>query len=105
LPWIALAALFGAVLWLHSQRRRPALAPAPGAAAPSPATAEPVDLTKHDGQTIDFSSGQPVVKDSPADRAALEKAAKEMEEATKDMTFTPPKPKEPEQKPAEPPKK
>lgn len=40
-----------------------------------------------DGKTIDFSSGQPVVKDSPADRAAMEKALKEMDEAAKDVTF------------------
>jgi hypothetical protein len=65
---------------------------------PQPA---PLDLTKHDGQTIDFSSGQPVVKDSPGDKAALEKAAAEMAEAAKGVTFEAPK-KKPEQSPAPP---
>ena len=63
---------------------------------PQPA---PVDLARHDGQTIDFSSGKPVIKDSPEDRAALEKAAKEMAEAAKDVTFDAPK-KKPEPPPA-----
>jgi hypothetical protein len=50
----------------------------------------PVDLAKHDGQTIDFSTGRPVVKDSPADQAALEKATREMAEAAKGVTFDAP---------------
>lgn len=47
-----------------------------------------------EGRTIDFSSGQPVVKDEAADRMALEKAKKEMDEATADVTFKPTKPPE-----------
>jgi hypothetical protein len=45
-----------------------------------------------DGKTIDFSDGTPVVKDSPADRAALDATVKEMDEAAKSVTFsaTPP---------------
>ena len=58
-------------------------------------SAAPVDLAKHDGQTIDFSSGKPVVRDLPEDKAALDKVTKEMAEATKDVTFEAPK-KEPE---------
>jgi len=61
------------------------LAPEPPAANP------PVDLTKHDGQTIDFSSGKPVVKSTPADQAAVDAAVKEMAEAAKDVTFEAPK--------------
>ncbi len=53
----------------------------------------PVDLTRHDGQTIDFSSGRPVVKDSPGDKAALDKAAQEMAEAAKGVTFEAPRKK------------
>lgn len=68
------------------------LAPVPPDAAPAPV----VDLTQHDGQTIDFSSGKPVVKNTPEDQAAMNAALKDMEAATKDVTFgPPPKPAEP----------
>lgn len=75
----------------------------PAGAGPS---AAPVDLTQHDNQTIDFSSGRPVVKDSAADRAALAQARKDMAEAVKGVTFGPPaKPAAPPPAPpAEPPK-
>lgn len=45
----------------------------------------PVEIP--DGKTLDFSSGRPVVKDSPEDRAALAKALKEMEEAVRTVKF------------------
>ena len=61
----------------------------PVAAPPTPA-ASPVDLTQHDGQTIDFSSGTPAVKDTAEDRAAIEQAVKDMAEAVKGVTFGPP---------------
>jgi hypothetical protein len=62
----------------------------PPAPHPAPIPSPMVDLTQHDGQTIDFSSGQPVVtKISPADQAALDKTLKEMEEAAKTVTFQP----------------
>jgi len=93
-----------------NRARPPAAATHPGAPAPalasSPAPliertpAEPVALgtkeTEH--KTIDFSSGQPVVKDTPEDRAALEAGVRDIADAAKDVTFTP-------EKPAEPPKK
>ncbi|MCC6416567.1 MAG: hypothetical protein IT582_11715 [Opitutaceae bacterium] len=47
-----------------------------------------------DGKTIDFSTGQAVVRDDAADRAALEKAKREMDAATADITFAPTKPEE-----------
>ncbi len=58
---------------------------------------EPVDLTQHERKTVDFSSGQPVVKDSAEDKAAIDAALKDMAEATKGVTFEapPPKPAEP----------
>ena len=40
-----------------------------------------------DGTTIDFSIGAPVVRSQGDDKAALEKALKEMAEATKDVSF------------------
>jgi hypothetical protein len=42
-----------------------------------------------DQKTIDFSSGKPVVKDDAAEKAAIEAALREMEEATKGVTFGP----------------
>jgi hypothetical protein len=88
--WLLLLLLAGAAAWFGWRRFE---------AKPPP----PVDLTKHDGKTIDFSSGKPVVKDTPEDRAALEKAQKEMAEATKGVTFQAPN-KKPEPPPAPVPK-
>ena len=74
----------------------------PGSAPPSAARPAPVDLTQHDGQTIDFSSGRPVVKDTPADQAALAQALQEMDRAAKDVTFAPAPASTADQKPAPP---
>ncbi len=41
------------------------------------------------GATIDFSLGSPVVRSGGEDQAALERALKEMAEATKDVKFSP----------------
>lgn len=71
-------------------RARPPAAKIVGPLAP---TAE-VDLKQHDRQTIDFSSGKPVVSDTPEDRAALAQGLKEIEEAKQNVTF------EAEKKPA-----
>jgi len=88
----------GAVLWYVLDRRArmhaaPALAasPGPATAAPGAPLTSPVDLTQHDAQTIDFSSGQPVVKQSPEDKAALEAGLRDIAAATKEVTFEPPK--------------
>jgi hypothetical protein len=115
-----LVAAMGFVLWYVIDRRarlRAAppvaaqpLAPAPvvksaATAAATPASAvggasrpavpaEPVDLSKHDRQTIDFSSGQPVVKNAAEDKAAIDAAMKDIESAEKETTFEAPK-KEP----------
>lgn len=93
-----LVCAIAAVSWYVIDRRaRMRAAPPSRQATRQPAP--PVDLTKHDGKTIDFSSGQPVVKDSPEDRAAIAAALKDMEEATKETTFgPPPKKDEPPQK-------
>ncbi len=42
-----------------------------------------------DGKTLDFSSGNAVVKDSPADKAALERSVAEMDRAVGNVTFAP----------------
>jgi hypothetical protein len=111
-PWLLVLA--AVVMWfgLRGLKRQTAVAPAPPAAraAPAPKPAEPIDLTQHDGAVIDFSSGSPVIKNTPADRAAVARAVKTMDDATKDVTFKPAETKQTETKtaetkPAEPPKR
>jgi len=110
---VLLALLVGAmvfVLWYVIDRRAKnralppvasrTLAPEPPAApaAPQPDPG-PVPLGgPNERKTIDFSSGQPVVKDTPEDRAALEAGLKDIAEATKDVTFEAAKPAEPPKK-------
>lgn len=96
---ILLTLLVGAmafVLWYVIDRRAKNRAAPPVATRPL-APAPPVDLTQHDGRTIDFSSGSPVVKDAPEDRAALNAAVEDIAEATRDVVFkaAPPPPPEP----------
>ncbi len=104
---ILFALLVGAmafVLWYVIDRRAKNRAAPPVAArtlAPEPPAraAEPVDLTQHERETIDFSSGRPVVKNTPADQAAVDAALQDMAEATKDVTFkASPPPAEPAKK-------
>jgi hypothetical protein len=47
------------------------------------------EVTIKDGQTIDFSSGHPVVSDSQKDKAIIDAAVKEMDEAARGVTFKP----------------
>lgn len=91
---LLIAALAGTLAWVAWLRFRPPPAPPP-----------PVDLTKHDGQTIDFSSGKPVVKDTPQDKALVQAAVKEMEAAAQNVTFGPTPAKPPEPNPPAQPKK
>ena len=78
--WVALAAVvLGAILaWWWRHQNPPPVVPI------------------QEGKTIDFSSGQAEVRDDAADRAAIEKAQREMDEATADITFAPTKPQEAE---------
>jgi hypothetical protein len=48
------------------------------------------EVAIQDGKTIDFSSGRAVVKDSAKEKAAIDKAVKEMEEASKAVSFSSP---------------
>lgn len=99
-----LVGMIAFVLWYVLDRRaknRAAPPRSPVAAHPA-APAGPVDLAQHDGQTIDFSSGRAVVKDSPADRAAMDQAAREMAEAAKGVSFGPPAKPAPAPSPAPP---
>ncbi len=97
---VLFAALSVFVLWYVGQRRAENRARAKDPAARRElgpfrpdATAPVVDLRETDRKTIDFSSGQPVVKDTAADRAALEQGLKDIEEARKNVTFEAPAPK------------
>lgn len=100
---VLLTLLVGAmafVLWYVIDRRAKNRAAPPATARPL-APAPPVDLTHHDGQTIDFSTGAPVVKNSPEDQAAIDAAVKDMAEATQGVIFKAAPPPRPE--PAPPP--
>lgn len=48
------------------------------------------EVAIQDGKTIDFSSGRPVVKDTAKEKASIDKAVKEMDEASKGITFSSP---------------
>lgn len=100
-----LLGMMGFVTWYVIDRRAKLRATPPVSVTPPP-PGKPVDLTQHDNQTLDLSSGRPVVKDTAEDRAAIEQAKKEMAEAVKDVTFGPParKAPPPPEKTAEPPK-
>ncbi len=74
----------GAYLFLRPQPRTPPATPAPEV---------PAIVPIEDGKTIDFSSGQPDIRETPEDRAALEQAVREMEAAAKEVTFGPSQPR------------
>lgn len=68
------AAATAAALWAYASQPRTA-----------GRTMVPVAI--QDGKTIDFSSGRPVTRDGAADKAALDAAVKEIDAASKDVTF------------------
>lgn len=85
---VLLAVAAGGVLLYVINRRatmlaQPVATKTIGPLAPAPM----VDLTKHDGQTIDFSTGRPKVAETPEDRAALEQGLKDIEEARRGVIF------------------
>ena len=92
----AIAAVL-AVAYIVWKRQPPAPAsmPMPTAQAePAPATrpSPTVEIAIEDGKTIDFSKGSAEIRSNPSDQDAIAAALKEMQEATKDMTFgAPPK--------------
>ena len=78
--------------YLYLRHRPPPPPPIAPATVPPPAPAQPrPEVAIQEGKTIDFSSGKPEIRDTPEDRAALEKAKAEMDEATKDVVFPPSK--------------
>jgi len=81
IPLLIGAAATAAALWAYASQPRTA-----------GRTTEPVAI--QDGKTIDFSDGTPAVTQSAADKAATDAAVKEIDAASKDVSF-----------PAEPPPK
>jgi hypothetical protein len=90
--WFIVVVGLGVALGYWWKHRSSSRVPAPPAvpAAPAATAAKPGDAVAiHDRQTIDFSSGKPVAKDTAADQAAIDAAVKEMNDATKNITFGP----------------
>lgn len=92
-----LVGMMGFVLWYVIDRRTKNRAAEKPVATQPAKPAEPVALGgANERKTVDFSSGQPVIKNTAEDQAAIDAALKDMAEATKGVTFGPAK------KPAEP---
>lgn len=64
------------------------LAPAPTAVAAAQPPAKP-EVKIEENQTIDFSGGEAVTKNSAEEKAIIAKAVKEMDDAVKNITFGP----------------
>jgi hypothetical protein len=75
--------------WVLFLRLSPAGAPVQKVSLATPPGSPLPEVAIQDGKTIDFSSGKPVVKNSPAEQAIIDEAVKEMDAATKDVTFSP----------------
>jgi len=94
-----LAGLLGSYIYLRHRATVPApIQPAPAATPepppPSDQVSAPAEVPIQEGKTIDFSSGKPEIRATDEDRIAIERAKREMDEATKDVTFAPTKPAE-----------
>ncbi len=85
-----LAGMIGGYYYL-THRSAPPPAGSPTTPPPAAATKPLPEVAIQEGKTIDFSKGTPEIRDTPEDRAALEKAKREMDEATKDVVFAPTK--------------
>jgi hypothetical protein len=82
LPWgfVAILALSAiALFWVTRQK---------GRVVPSP------EVAIQPGQTLDFSTGKPVVKDAEKEKAALAKGVREINAAQQGVSFSSPKPPE-----------
>jgi hypothetical protein len=95
LPLIALVLLaFVAVTGgsFYLMRRGAVSRPQADVPGKSPAfAARKPEIAIEDGKTIDFSTGMAVVKDSDEEKAALARAAKDLEEASHGVTFESPR--------------
>ena len=100
---LAVALVLAAVFWRRSGAPAASSAGTPVTNHPATPAKPKADVAIQDGKTIDFSSGAPVVKDNEKDKAAIDRAVKEMEEATKNVTFSATAPATDDKKKAEPP--
>jgi hypothetical protein len=82
----------GVALWFYLVPLR--RAPAAGATAPAQElvllptrSPSPTPVPIPDGKTLDFSGGSAVVKTTAGDKAALDQGLKEIDDATKSVTF------------------
>lgn len=85
---LVVVAIIAAALGWFLFTSRPAAAPNQPASSRRPARLQP-PVAIQDGKTIDFSSGKPVIKDSPEEKAIINRATHEMDEAAKNVTFAP----------------
>lgn len=83
-PAVPLVAVEPPVMTAHAITAPPVQLPAPPRQV-APEMAIPIQ----DRATIDFSIGAPVVRSGGSDAEALEKALRQMEEATKNISFPP----------------
>lgn len=72
---VILAAVIAARWWFQRARHVPSPPPAP--------------VTIQDRATIDFSTGQPVVKNDAAEQALIDAALKDIDAAAKNIKFPP----------------
>jgi hypothetical protein len=80
IPLVLAAAVTALALWIYGSQ-------------PRTAGRRAAVVSIRDGSTLDFSGGSPSFRDSAADRAALEAAVKDMDAASKDVTFPATSPK------------
>lgn len=85
---LGLVAVFAFALWWRRDAVPPPAAIPPGKTAPGGKAPNVVPI--EDRKTIDFSSGAPVVKDSAQEKAIIDRAVKEMDEAAQGVSFGPP---------------
>lgn len=98
---ILLAALAAWVLWDRMAHSRPTGVAAPAQSAATtqtPPTAPVPAVPIADRKTIDFSSGQPVVKDDLENKQAIDAALPDMQDALRDVSFDPKPPAPPSPK-------
>ena len=74
------------IVW---KRQPPPVAPTPAAQFVPPPAAAP-EVAIEDGKTIDFSKGAAEIRSTPTDQAIIDAALKEMQEATKSISFEAP---------------
>ena len=97
------ALVLAALSWRKSKGPSAPPAGSPVTIHPTAPAPPKTEVAIEDGKTIDFSGGTPVVRDNAKEKAAIARAVREMEEATKNVTFSASAPAADDKKKAEPP--